>query len=289
MAQQRTDSIETGTSWLVAVLATAIITITFGAPYVSVVALKPIALELGSARSVPSLASALAFLGTGAGGIFMGWWADRVGVRVTVLIGAVMVGSGAMVASIGGALPLLVGHGLLIGLLGNSGIFAPLTTYISRWFDRNRGSALSLVTTGQSVAGALWPPLFAIAIERFGWHRTLLWYGVLTVAAVVPMAFLLHRAPPPPPAGGGGGERPGDATVLGLPANLALALLCAAIVCCCVAMAMPIGHLVAFCSDLGYQPARGSEMLSLLLGSAFLSRLFWGRLSDRIGGLRPCC
>ena len=51
-------------------------------------------------------------------------------------------------------------------------------------------------------------------------------------------------------------------------------------------MAMPQGHLVAFCSDLGIPPAHGAAMLSLLLGCAFVSRQFWGWVADRIGGLR---
>jgi MFS family permease len=50
-------------------------------------------------------------------------------------------------------------------------------------------------------------------------------------------------------------------------------------------MAMPPAHLVALCSDLGIAPARGSLMLSVLLGSAFISRQFWGWLSDTVGGL----
>jgi predicted MFS family arabinose efflux permease len=74
--------------------------------------------------------------------------------------------------------------------------------------------------------------------------------------------------------------------VLGLNGNLVLFLLCLAIVGCCVAMAMPLTHIVAYCTDIGISAARGAEMLSLLLGSAFLSRLYWGRLSDRVGGLR---
>ena len=50
-------------------------------------------------------------------------------------------------------------------------------------------------------------------------------------------------------------------------------------------MAVPNGHLVAFCTDLGIAPAQGAAMLSVLLACAFLSRQFWGMLADRIGGL----
>jgi MFS family permease len=48
---------------------------------------------------------------------------------------------------------------------------------------------------------------------------------------------------------------------------------------------MPQGHLVAFCSDLGIARSTGALMLSVLLGTAFVSRQLWGAISDRIGGL----
>jgi MFS family permease len=51
-------------------------------------------------------------------------------------------------------------------------------------------------------------------------------------------------------------------------------------------MAMPQVHIVAYCTDLGYGAARGAEMLSVMLASGVVSRLAFGWISDRIGGLR---
>jgi len=73
--------------------------------------------------------------------------------------------------------------------------------------------------------------------------------------------------------------------VLGWPPNLVFGTMCAAAVLCCIPMAMPQGHLVAFCSDLGIGRSAGAFMLSVLLGTAFFSRQIWGAISDRIGGL----
>src|SRR5262249_58961793 len=77
----------------------------------------------------------------------------------------------------------------------------------------------------------------------------------------------------------------GKARVLGWPSNLVFGIMCVAAVLCCVPMAMPQGHLVAFCSDLGITRSNGALMLSVLLGTAFLSRQIWGAISDRIGVL----
>jgi MFS family permease len=74
--------------------------------------------------------------------------------------------------------------------------------------------------------------------------------------------------------------------VLGWSPRVVQTLLCAAGFLCCVPMAMPQGHLVAFCSDLGIPAAHGAAMLSVLLACAVVSRQFWGYFADRLGGLR---
>jgi predicted MFS family arabinose efflux permease len=43
--------------------------------------------------------------------------------------------------------------------------------------------------------------------------------------------------------------------------------------------------MVAYCGDLGYGPARGAQMLSLMLGFGIVSRLASGFIADRIGGV----
>jgi MFS family permease len=68
--------------------------------------------------------------------------------------------------------------------------------------------------------------------------------------------------------------------------NVVQVLLIIAGFACCVAMAMPQVHIVAYCADLGYGVARGAEMLSLMLGFGIISRLASGWISDHIGGVR---
>ncbi|HWI25647.1 MAG TPA: MFS transporter [Stellaceae bacterium] len=278
-------SIETRTSWVVACAALAVMSVTYGAPLVAVVALKPIAADLGSERSVPSLAYSLAWLGAAFGGLAMGRIAERVGVRWTASFGALMIGLGLFVATGGSAWRLYVGYGLLIGLLGNGGINAPLYIYVSHWFDRRRGTALALISSGQYVAGTIWPPLFERSIAEFGWQRTMIWFGTLVAAAVLPLAMLLRRPPAIPVPAHSGRSSAVHSAVLGWRPGVVLGLLAFASFCCCVPMAMPQGHLVALCTDLGIPASHGAAMLSLLLGMAFISRQLWGWLSDRIGGL----
>ena len=286
MLQFHSDSVETRASWAVASAALAILGMLFGAAWITAVALKDIAAEVGGARSIPALASSLAWLGSGVGGIIMSRVADRVGTRWTVISGSLMIGLGLAISTFGPPWPLWIGHGLFIGLIGIGGINAPLYIYVSRWFDRRRGSALALISSGTYLAGAMWPPVFEQAIANFGWRQAMLWYACAEIIVVVPLAAIYFREPPevihPPEASGTGLVK---AHVLGWPPNAVFALMCAAGVMCCIPMAMPQGHLIAFCSDLGISRSMGALMLSVLLGTAFLSRQIWGVISDRIGGL----
>ncbi len=286
MLQSPTVSIESKASWVVASVALLIMLMAFGAAWITAVALKDIAAEVGGARSIPAFASALAWLGSGVGGIIMGRIADKVGTRWTVIFGALMIGLGLAISTLGAPWPLWIGHGLFVGLIGLGGINAPLYVYVSRWFDKRRGSALALISSGTYLAGAVWPPIFEYALANIGWRQTMLWYALAEIAIVVPLAFIYLRHPPevivPPVASG---TSAGKVRVLGLPPNLVFAMLCAAAVMCCIPMAMPQGHLVAFCNDLGISRTLSAVMLSVLLGTAFVSRQVWGLISDRIGGL----
>ena len=278
--------IETRASWVVAGVALATMLMAFGTGWITAVALTDIAAEVGGARSIPALASALAWLGGGTGGILMGQIAERVGTRWTVIFGALMVALGLVVSTLGSPWPLWIGHGLFIGLIGLGGINAPLYVYVSRWFDRRRGSALALISSGSYLAGAIWPPLFERAVASIGWRQTMLWYALIEALVILPLAAIFFTHPPEAVhtavARGGAAE---PERVLGWAPNLVFALLCAAGVMCCVPMAMPQSHLVAFCGDLGIGRSVGALMLSVLLGTAFLSRQAWGAISDRIGGL----
>ena len=283
---QLTSSVESRASWIVASAALCTLMMAFGSAWITAVALKDIAAEVDGTRSIPALASSLAWLGSGAGGILMGRIADRVGTRWTVICGALMIGAGLALSTFNPPWPLWIGHGFFIGLIGLGGINAPMYVYISRWFDRRRGSALALISSGSYLAGALWPPLFERTIAAFGWRQTMLWDALAEIVVIVPLAALYFRRPPEViHAATGSTKARASVRVFNWPPNSVFALMCGAAVLCCIPMAMPQGHLVAFCSDLGIARSIGALMLSVLLGTAFLSRQIWGAISDRMGGL----
>ena len=282
--QRPAGTIEGPLSWRAALVTLAILSVSYGSPLLAVVGLREMQAALHTDRSVLSLASALVWIGNGAGGVPMGWLADRIGIRRTVMLGAVMMAAGLALSSIGTVRALLIGHGLFIGFLGNGAIYAPLIVYVSRWFDRRRGTAIALISSGQYIAGMIWPSLIGYGIARYGWQTAMLAYGGVVLALILPMLALLRPAPEPVVRSvGQAGLQPGG-RVLGLAPNVTMGLICLAGFLCCVPMALPASHLVAFCGDIGI--ADGAAMVSVLTACAFLSRQFWGAFADRFGGLR---
>ena len=288
LANPQPASIESRASWIAAGVTLAILSVAYGSTLLIVVGLRAIELDLGVSRSILALAGALTWIGTGLGGIVMGWLADRIGVRNSVLMGTVMVAFGLALSSTGHVWALYIGHGVLIGFLGMGAIYPPLVIYVSRLFDRRRGTAIALISSGQYVAGVIWPTAFERLIAGSGWRVTYLGYAGVILLGALPLAALFLR--PTPGAFGAGTKRVAipvsRARVLGLRPNAVQAIICAASVCCCVPMAIPQAHLVAFCGDIGLGAATGAMMLSVLLGCAFISRQFWGAFADRHGGLK---
>lgn len=278
-------------AWARLAAALALMTLGGSGMYAVTVVLPRVQAEFGVGRSEASLPYTFTMIGFGLGGILMGRLSDRFGVMVPVILGALGLSLGFVAAGSAGSLwQFSLAQGLLIGLLGTSATFSPLVADISLWFTRRRGIAVAICISGNYLAGALWPPLMQHYIDSVGWRQTYIGIGLACLAAMLPLALFLRRRPPlPAPLSAGavaGNTSFGAEGTLGLSPGALQTLLCVAGVSCCVAMSMPQVHIVAYCGDLGYGPARGAQMLSLMLGFGILSRLASGWISDRIGGLR---
>jgi MFS family permease len=253
-----------------------------------VVTLPYLQQEFGASRGEASIPYMLTTLGFAAGGILMGKLADRFGVMVPVLLGSVMLATGYVLAGLATSLiGFALAQGVLIGLLGSSAAFGPLMADASLWFVRRRGIAVALAASGNYVAGAVWPPILNALIAWQGWRAAHIIIGITLLVAMPPLALMLRKRAPGarPSARGPAPVIQGQVRPLGFAPNTLTLVLCAAGIGCCVAMAMPQVHIVAYCSDLGYGVARGTEMLSLMLVCGIVSRLGSGLIADRIGGL----
>jgi MFS family permease len=256
--------------------------------YVVPVVLPAVQVEFGVERADASLPYTLQMIGFGLGGILMGRLADRFGITVPLLLGAVCLGLGFMMAALSPNIWVFIAvHGILIGMLGASCTFAPLIADTSLWFVRRRGIAVAVCASGNYLGGAIWPPIVQHFVENVGWRTTYFGMAAFCTICISALALMMRRRPPQ--AGGtpmATGHVAPSSMPFGFTPGKAQELLCVAGVACCVAMSMPQVHIVAYCTDLGFGAARGAEMLSIMLGFGIVSRLVSGAICDRIGGLR---
>jgi MFS family permease len=296
------DAHEDGSTYAWARLAVALVvmTISGASMYVVVVVLPTVQAEFGVARADASLPYTLTTIGFGIGGLLMGRLADRFGVMVPLLIGGLSLGLGFVAVGMAGSIwTFALLHGVLIGMLGSSAMFAPLIADTSLWFTRRRGIAVAICASGNYTAGAIWPPVAQHFVATYGWRATYIGIGIFCALSLPALALLFRRRPPAVDAFAAASPRRGadraasslgaaasTARPFGMTPGAAQALLCIAGLACCVAMAMPQVHIVAYCGDLGYGVARGAQMLAVMLGFGIVSRLLSGVICDRIGGLR---
>ena len=256
--------------------------------YVVSVTLPAVQADFGITRAQASLPYTLLMIGFGIGCVLMGKLADRFGIVPVIVLGAISLGVGFVgIGFVGSITGFAVLQGLFIGLFGSSATFVPLVADTSLWFVKRRGIAVAVCASGNYLAGAVWPPVVQHFVATVGWRPTYIGLGLFTCVSMLALAGLMRAKSPAAvtaPVKKGGpvpSNRP-----FGLSLNQAQGLLCVAGTACCVAMAMPQVHIVAYCGDLGFGAARGAEMLSLMLACGIVSRLVSGAICDRIGGVR---
>src|SRR5712692_8049630 len=274
---------DSGQAWVRLGLAVIIGSIGSVGMWSVVVVLPVVQPEFGATRGAVSLAFTLTMLGFGLGGVATGKITDRFGIVLAMGLSIAVLGVAYVAAGLSTTLWQFIAVHFLIGL-GTSATFAPLMAEASHWFERYRGLAVTIVASGNYVGGTIWPPLVNWGVQSAGWRTTHIAIGIFCAVAMTIMLVLLraqigratqrsHANAPPPRVD------------LRLSTNTVTAMLCIASISCCVAMAMPQVHIVAYCGDLGYGVARGAEMLSLMMAFGIVSRLATGFIADRIGGV----
>ncbi len=279
--------VDSSYAWLRLVVSVLLSTIGGVGMWSVVVALPAVQAEFAVARADASLPYTLTTLGFGIAGVLLGRLSDRLGIVTAIVVGIVALAMGFTGASYSTSLWQYAAiQGLLIGV-GGSATFGPLLSDISMWFERRRGLAVGIFMCGNYLAGVVWPPVVQYFIQSSGWRQTYFGIGIFCLLAMLPLLFVLRRRLPV--LGHGVSTENGLSRPLwlaGVSPGAVQWLLILAGTSCCVAMSMPQVHLVAYCSDLGYGPARGAEMLSLMLACGIVSRVTFGWISDRLGGLR---
>jgi MFS family permease len=270
-------------AWMRLVVAVLIASVGAVGMWSVVVVMPVVQQEFAATRGAVSLAATMIFFGFGLGGVIMGKISDRLGIVPAMAVSIAFLCGSYVLAALSTALWQFIIISFLMGL-GTSATFAPLMAEASHWFERYRGLAVTIVASGNYIAGTFWPPLINWSTQAHGWRAT---HVGIAIACGVLMTILLlalrqimggaaahdHANAPPPRVD------------LNLSTNTLTVLLCIASISCCVAMSMPQVHIVSYCGDLGYGVARGAEMLSLMMAFGIVSRVGSGFIADKFGGM----
>lgn len=267
-------------------IITLVVAIIINAGMWEIIAIMPaVQLEFGLDRAGASLPYTLTMIGFGVGNFVIGKAVDRFGVSISLIGAALGVALGLYLATISTSIVMMSFAQLLIGLASAVG-FGPLIADISHWFMKRRGIAMAIVASGNYLSGSIWTLVLADTLSTQGWRSVYMILAFMTLAVVIPLALILRRKLPQDAHILAEAISSANAKTSGLSPTALACLLGVAGVGCCVAMSMPQVHIVSYCVDLGYGPAVGAEMLSLMLLGGVGSRLVSGLLADKLGGVK---
>lgn len=156
----------------------------------------PLKRDLGVSSAAISLLYGAARLEGGFEGPFVGYLIDRFGTRKLIIIGSSLCGCGLiLLATVQSFWTFFLIYVFVVSLGSNAGFFHPLSTAVNKWFIRQRGFGLSVITSSGAVGGMIMAPLLSFIILNYGWRVGALFAGLLILAITIPAAIPIKRSP----------------------------------------------------------------------------------------------
>lgn len=243
-------------SWLRLLITMMIGTVANVSMWAVVVVMPGIETEFGASRADASLPYTLTMVGFAVGNLLIGRVVDRFGVTVALIGAAIGIAIGYGLAMISPSMLTLSLAHLVLGLGAAVG-FGPLIADISHWFLKRRGIAVALAASANYLSGAIWPTLLAGMLAESGWRSVYATLAIVTLVVLLPLSLLLRRRLPAAAHNAAEAASALRAHSAGFSPRALQYILGFAGIACCVAMAMPQVHIVAYCVGLGYGPGGG--------------------------------
>ncbi len=249
-----------------------------------VVILPEIEREFSSSRSSSALPYTFTLAGFAIGNFVIGSVVDRIGIAKATIYASLLVSSNFLLCSLSDNLLIIISSHFLLGL-GTAVGFGPLIADITHWFVKRRGIAVAIIASGNYMSGVVWSPLIGFMLSGFTWRDIYLSIAIALPTVVIPLAFLLLNKTTKNKLDVDNDFFATKKKLLKISGRRLQFLLGMAGIGCCIAMAMPQVHIVAYCVGLGFGATIGASMLSVMLATGIVSRIMFGLCADRIGSL----
>ena len=218
---------------------------------------------------------------------FVGWYFQKLSLRMGILIGTLMGAAASVVFSIGGSVPVYYLAAAMAGIGYGLGCSYPVSLLLANWFHTHRGLAFGISAAGSGLAFLIFSPLLSGIILRHSLTAAFLTQAAFLVASGIAV-FLVVR------------DRPGDmglspfgvgtqeetAARQNAPAApltpLLLAFLATTMLLVGGAGLSFSGHLSVLATTAGYSPEHAAKVVSLFGFVLFLSKIAAGEIADRI-------
>ena len=157
--------------------------------------ITPLEAEFGWGRGEIMVALTIFFFISGLSAPPIGRLVDHYGPKTVMSLGALITGLGFILVALVDHLWLFYAAYIVVGLgMAGTGM-VPATAVICNWFERRRGTAVGLMSTGIGGGGVVLPPIIAYTIPHFGWRAAFVVLAVVTWL-LIPLAIWVIKTRP---------------------------------------------------------------------------------------------
>lgn len=275
--------------WVIVAAGGLLGCVAIGAMFSLPVFLLPVSEDTGWSVTGVSTAMTIGFLAMAPASMAWGALSDRIGPRLVVLIGSVILAASLALAS---RTASLIGFQLVFGLLvgaSTAAILAPMMACVTGWFDTHRSLAVSLVSAGFGMAPMTMAPLAAWLVTIHDWRTSMLIIAGIAAALMIPVSFLVRRPPAledARAASASGGESSAEMSVAQALRSPQFIILLLTNFFCCATHSGPIFHTVSYALTCGIPMIAAVTIYSVEGLAGMGGRIAFGVLGDRLGAKR---
>jgi MFS family permease len=272
--------------WAMVAVGFTLSSISFGVLASVGVFLKPLAADFGWSRGSVSFGYSVITLATAFSGLFWSYIADRFGTRWLVLFGSATLGIPLLLLSGMETITEFYLYYFIFGAFGHAIVTGPLYANVGIWFTKNVGLAIGLTVAGGAVGQGVVPYIVRYLIDKDDWQTAYSTLGASYLILAIPVALLVRDSPRRTLIITEAAPAQRDGSPFPLSPTSVVLWISSAVIFCCIAMAVPVVHLVPLLTDNGISPQNAVTIFLFLMIAGALGRILGGKLADQIGALK---